>query len=104
MKILNNAGMILLSIWLIASGLVTVLRIQFRNSTVILSVLAVLAGILILFRIRDSKVTINLGMLSLSIWLILQGMIPLLHATFPASEFIMAAFALGAGILLLVGQ
>ena len=41
-------GMLLLAIWLMATGLVPLLKVNFAHSGTILSVLAVAAGILIL--------------------------------------------------------
>ena len=41
-------GITLLSIWLIATGLLPLIKVTFANSSTILNVLAVLAGALIL--------------------------------------------------------
>jgi hypothetical protein len=49
-KVSSRAGMILLSIWLIATGTVALLGIQFPGSEIILSVLAIAAGVLLLLR------------------------------------------------------
>ncbi len=43
-----NMGMLLLGIWLIATGLLPFLNLNIPNSNIILSVLAVVAGVLIL--------------------------------------------------------
>ena len=50
------------------------------------------------------KVTQNLGMLLLSIWLILTGLIPLLNFTFSGLGTLMAALAIAAGALNLLGK
>jgi hypothetical protein len=47
-------------------------------------------------RIRD------LGMLLLSIWLILTGLITILHLSLTGEDIVMAVPAIGAGILLLL--
>ena len=47
-KIPNNLGMILLAIWLIATGLLQVVSIAIPAIGIILALLAVAAGILIL--------------------------------------------------------
>ena len=44
----------------------------------------------------------NLGMLLLGVWLILQGLLPLLGVTFPMQGPIMALLAIAAGVLILV--
>jgi len=46
----------------------------------------------------------NLGMLLLGIWLILTGLIPLLHLSFAGLGTIMAIGAIAAGALLLAGR
>ena len=50
------------------------------------------------------KVTKNLGMLLLGIWLIITGLIPLLHLSFSGLGTLMAILALAAGALILVGR
>ena len=44
----------------------------------------------------------NLGMLLLGIWLILEGLLPLLKITIPASGTILALLAIAAGVLILL--
>jgi hypothetical protein len=44
----NNWGMLLLGIWLIATGLLPFVTIAFVNMGVVLAVLAIAAGVLIL--------------------------------------------------------
>ena len=48
------------------------------------------------------SVTRKLGMLLLAIWLILTGLIPLLHLSFEALPFVMAILAIAAGVLILL--
>ena len=50
------------------------------------------------------KITRNLGMLVLAIWLILTGLIELLHFSFSGLPIIMAILAIAAGILNLLGR
>jgi len=50
------------------------------------------------------KVTRNIGMLLLAIWLILTGVIPLLNFSFSGLGTLMAALAIAAGILIIVGR
>jgi len=50
------------------------------------------------------KITKNMGMLLLGIWLILSGLIPLLHLSFSALGTVMAVLAIAAGALILVGR
>ncbi|MEP7324658.1 MAG: hypothetical protein ABI836_01810 [Gemmatimonadota bacterium] len=46
----------------------------------------------------------NLGMLLLGVWLILNGLIPLLQLSFSGLGTVMAVLAIIAGALILVGR
>ena len=50
------------------------------------------------------RITKNVGILLLAIWLILTGIIPLLHLGFAGLGLVMSILAIVAGILLLVGR
>jgi hypothetical protein len=50
------------------------------------------------------KLPRNLGMFLLGIWLILTGLIPLLHLSFSGLGTFMAGLAVAAGVLLAVGR
>ncbi|MCL4559944.1 MAG: hypothetical protein M1281_04925 [Chloroflexi bacterium] len=104
MSIVNNIGFILLSVWLVGSGVIVIFGLEFPSRSLVMAFLAIIAGILILFRIRDSKASINLGMLLLSLWLMLTGLFGLFGAAFPAGTIFLAVLGLGAGVLLLIGQ
>ena len=47
-KVTKSLGMILLGIWLILTGLIPVLKVNFRGFPEIMEVLAIAAGVLIL--------------------------------------------------------
>jgi hypothetical protein len=49
-KMTKNLGMLLLGIWLILTGLIPVLKLNFNGFPVIMEVLAIAAGVLILLR------------------------------------------------------
>jgi hypothetical protein len=104
MKVVNNIGLIVLAIWIVAKGIIELFRVNIPSASLFLPLLAILAGVLILLRIRESNVAVNLGLLLLSLWLILTGLIPLLNVTFPEMAFAMAVLGLAAGVLILVGQ
>ncbi len=99
---MQNLGWILLAIWLIATGLVSLLGIRMPGGETILGLLAIAAGVLMLFGYRTLKFKGNLGMLLLGIWLIASGLVPLLNISFPALGIILAVLAVAAGILLLL--
>lgn len=46
----------------------------------------------------------NLGMLLLGVWLILTGLIPLIHLSFSGLGTMMAVLAIAAGALILTGK
>jgi hypothetical protein len=50
MKAPTNLGMLLLAIWLIAHGAMTLLKLSFSYSVEVLAVLAIAAGVLLLMR------------------------------------------------------
>lgn len=50
------------------------------------------------------KLTKNLGMLLLGIWLILEGLIPLLNLSFSGLGTLMAILAIAAGVFILLGR
>ena len=99
---MQNLGWILLAIWLIAKGLVSLLGINIPGGDVVLGVLAIAAGVLMLLGYRTIKFKGNLGMLLLGIWLIASGLLSLLSLNFPALGLILAVLAVAAGVLLLL--
>ena len=50
------------------------------------------------------RLTNNLGMILLGIWLIMTGLIPLLHLNFEGLALIMAILAVVSGALILLGR
>jgi len=99
---MKNLGMVLLSIWLIITGLLTFATVSIPSSDIILALLAIAAGVLFLLDMREKKLSGNLGIILLSIWLILAGLLPLLSVTVPYSDIVLAVLAVVAGILLLI--
>ena len=104
MKTSRNLGVLLLSIWLIATGLLPLLGIRFPSASMILAILAIAAGALLLMGASGAKLTSRLGPVLLSIWLLVQGAIQLLQVSFPQSGLVMAVLAVAAGALMLVGR
>ena len=102
MKLTKNPGMFLLGIWLITTGLLPLLKITIPASGTILALLAIAAGILIL--LGPMAPTKSLGGLLLGIWLIVTGLLPLLHINIPASGTVLALLAIAVGILILLGR
>ena len=93
-------GMILLCVWLIATGVVALLAIDIPGIGTILALLAIAAGVLLLLEGRRVSLSKNLGMLLLSIYLIASGLLSLIDFRFPAAGTILALLAIAAGVLL----
>ncbi len=52
----------------------------------------------------EAKLTKNLGMLLLGIWLVLGGLIPLIHLSFSGLGTLMGVLAIAAGVCILLGR
>ncbi|MEO8635718.1 MAG: hypothetical protein ABI587_10625 [Gemmatimonadales bacterium] len=52
----------------------------------------------------EPKLTKNIGMLLLGIWLVFQGLIPLLSLSFSGIGTLMAILAVAAGAFILIGR
>ena len=109
MKISNSLGILLLAIWLIASGLLPLLNLSIPASGTILALLAVAAGVLIL--VRPARLGAGSGAMRLAgswgipllaIWLIITGLLPLLSISIPAIGTLLALLAVAAGVLMLL--
>lgn len=48
MKLTQNLGMLLLAIWLIVTGLISLLSFSFSGLPIIMAIIAIAAGVLIL--------------------------------------------------------
>jgi len=55
-------------------------------------------------KMREVRLPKNLGMILLGIWLIMYGLIPLLHFNFRGLPLVMAIFAIATGVLILFGR
>lgn len=97
-----SRGVLAIAIWLILTGLLPLLNINFPARDRLLALLAVVAGILLLLETDRAKPLKNLGPVALSLWLIISGVLPLLNLTFAWAEMLLAALAVAAGVLLLL--
>jgi hypothetical protein len=102
MQLTRHPGTLLLSLWLIAIGVLPLLSLHFPASGTLLALLAIAAGVLLL--VGPVRQTGRIGPLLLSIWLVATGVLPLVSVSFPASEVILALLAIAAGVLLLLGR
>ena len=104
MKITRNLGLLLLAVWLIATGLIAVLGLSFTGLGTILAVLAIGSGVVILFGLRGKSFSRNIGWILLGIWLVLQGLISLVGLNFAGLDLLLGLLALVAGALILIGR
>ena len=91
-----------LAIYLIATGLLMLIKINVPSASLILSILAIAAGILLLVGGAQIRLQRNLGVILLAIWLILVGILPLANITFPSQEIILGLLGIAAGVLLIL--
>jgi len=47
---MKNIGMIVLAVWLIATGLRGVINLSFQNDALVFGILAIIAGVLLIMR------------------------------------------------------
>jgi hypothetical protein len=101
MKYLDNVGILLLSIWLLAVSAVSVFSLPATNMGITMHLLALLAGAFLLFRLRDPKAYINVGMLMVSLWLIFVGGLPIIGISMPGGLLPLAILAIIGGVFLI---
>ncbi len=104
MKLSKNLGMILLAIWLVLTGLLSLFSVTFPGAGIILAILAIAAGAVILFGLRGRSLGNNIGLILLAIWLILRGLLSVFDISFAGSGIVLALLAIAAGVLLLIGR
>lgn len=100
MELSKKLGVILLAVWLIASGLMSLLSISFPASGVILAILAIAAGIVLL--LRPGSLPGRIGVILLAIWLIVSGLMSVVSINFPSSGVVLALVGIAAGVLILL--
>jgi hypothetical protein len=92
-------GYLLLAVWLIATGLISILHIHLGQATIVIPVLALVAGVLIFLDAIKVKLS-NIGGLLLGIWLVVSGLAAFVHIA--KLGILLAIIAIAAGILLLL--
>jgi hypothetical protein len=99
MKPDNDPGLLLLSTWLIVSGLLSLLSVGGAVVGIVVDVIAIAAGIVILIVWR--RWPAKVGMLLLAIWLIVSALLSLSGFGFPGSGTVLAVLAVAAGVAIL---
>jgi hypothetical protein len=96
----KRVAMIVLSIWLILTGLFSLTDIGFTGAGLILNLLAIGAGVLIL--VQGDSWPARIGMILLGIWLGARGLLGLVDVGIQGIGLIMNLLAVAAGVLILV--
>ncbi|MCD6117511.1 hypothetical protein J7K93_10885 [bacterium] len=102
MKASEQIGSIFIGLWLILSGLVTMLKISNNTLNIAIAVMALVAGVL--FLMSRSHIKGRLGTFLLGIWLIGAGSKPVVAVHFPLYTVIFGILAIAAGVLILIDQ
>jgi len=100
MKLSKDLASLLLGIWLIVSGLLSLLAVGGAMVGTVVDILAVAVGVVILVVWRSWPAKV--GMTLLAIWLIISALLSLLSFGFSSSKTVLAALAIAAGVLILL--
>jgi hypothetical protein len=100
MKFRENFGWLLLSTWLIATGLFSLLDIHNAIVSNVLPLVALLTGIFLL--LGPTQLPKSMGIVLFAIWLIMKGLIPFVYFYIPYCDYLVDILGIIAGILLLI--
>lgn len=95
----KRIALIVLSVWLILSGLFSLTGAGFAGAGLILNLLAIVAGALLLLQ-ADSW-SARIGMILLGIWLVIRGLLGVVDVGLPGVGLIVDLLAIAAGVLIL---
>ena len=98
----SEIGMILLGIWLVATGLLGLIDLNIQGIGLVLNVLVIVAGVLILLEAKSWSARI--GMILLGIWLVAAGLLPLINLGIQGVSLILSILAITAGVLILIDK
>jgi hypothetical protein len=96
----KRIAMVVLSVWLILSGLLAFGGIGFSGAGLLTSLLAIAAGALIL--LQGESWSAKIGMILLGVWLVARGLLPLVDLSFQGMGLLMNLLAIAAGVLILL--
>lgn len=96
----KRIALVVLSIWLIATGLFAVADIGFSGAGLVLNLLAIVAGALILLQAEDWSAKI--GMILLGAWLVARGLVAVVDIGIQGIGTILSVVAIAAGVLILL--
>ena len=96
----KRIALIVLSVWLILTGLFSLAGIGFTGSGLILSLLAIGAGMLIL--LQGDSWSARIGMILLGVWVVARGLLGVVDVGVQGIGTVMDVLAIAAGVLILV--
>ncbi len=99
---MKRLATILLGVWLILRGLITLTDFGFQGSTTILAITAVVAGALLILADWNDKFSTRIADFVLGLWLILVGIIPLFGIRFRGSRAVLEVIGMLAGVLIIL--
>ncbi len=102
MNFSRNPGAILLGIYLVLSGLSSLVNLKFTGIEMVLAAVAAASGILFLF--GRGWMPSGLGRWLLAVYLLLLGLSALLSFTFDGMGIILNLLAMASGLLVLADQ
>jgi hypothetical protein len=98
----KRIALIVLSVWLIATGLFSLADIGFSGMGLVLNLLAIAAGILIL--LQGDSWPARIGMLLLGAWLVVKGLVALVGLSIQGIGLVLNVLAIAAGVLILMEE
>ncbi len=99
---MRRIAITLLAVWLVLTGLLALVPVSFPQAGLVLGLLALAAGLLLLLDQRGGRASGQVGFILLGVWLVLQGLLPLVNITIPSIDIILALLALAAGVFILL--
>ena len=100
MNFAKTAGVWLLSLWLIITGISPFLKVQIPQFDLLVPLCALAAGICVL--ISSEKPSGTIGLSLLGIYLLAKGLLPFLKFKLPGGTIVLSLIAIVCGIFLLL--
>jgi hypothetical protein len=97
-----DIGMILLGIWLVATGLLGLIDLNIPGIGLVLNILVIVAGVLIL--LKADNWSEKIGMILLGIWLVATGLLSLINLGIQGIDLVLNILAIAAGVLILMKE
>ena len=97
-------NLILLAIWLIATGLAVLLKFEFSGMVTIFAIVQIAAGVLLLLAGKKDQLFSKIAGIFLAIWLIADGLGKIIKFDFSGKEIVLGILAIVAAVLIVIGM